>query len=361
MTHYYAPAADRPVPLLPDLRPRNALDLIDASVRLYRRYFGPLLSISALVLLPFGVTYALGGFFYYLSLGPIIGAGTTPSVFEPDFRSLFLGLSLMVLALLIISALGPLSQGALALAISKLYLGRTIGVVEAYRRVMSYWWSLILVGLAFGMLLAVGPLVGGLIGAGLGLPLGFYLFPSAGPIPAVVGALLGLAAGLPVSALFFTWFVLYEQTMIIEGIRGLNSLQRSRSLVTGHGWRVFGTLLLTGVGITLATMILSAPLSIGAMIAAAYRPDLLPHANLLSQCAQQAVNVLIAPVFMIVQTLTYYDLRIRKEGFDLQMMAAAIDKLRPREPSPNANTPQANLAQRPPEVTFSPHDPPSPS
>ncbi|MBM3500920.1 MAG: hypothetical protein FJX74_19865 [Armatimonadetes bacterium] len=51
-----------------ELRPRNALDLIDASVRLYRRHFGSLLGISSLLLVPFGVTYTLGGFFYYAAL-----------------------------------------------------------------------------------------------------------------------------------------------------------------------------------------------------------------------------------------------------------------------------------------------------
>ncbi|MBM3500919.1 MAG: hypothetical protein FJX74_19860 [Armatimonadetes bacterium] len=264
-----------------------------------------------------------------------------PTVSEVDVPALIVGLALMVLALLVVTALGPLSQGALALAISEQYLGRTVGVLEAYRRVMGYWWQLLLVGLAFGLLMALGPLVGILLGAGIGVPIGLYVVPDAGPIPALVGGSLGLLAGLPVSMLFFTWFVFYEQALVLDRIPGLDSLQRSRSLGSGHGWRVFGVLMLAGIAISVATMVLSAPVSITAAVVASFRAEFLPYANLLSQCAQQVVNVLLGPVFMIVQTLTYYDLRIRKEGFDLQMMAATVEALRgPRAPGESETRPE---------------------
>jgi hypothetical protein len=326
----------------PELRPRNALDLIDASVRLYRRHFGALLGISAVMLVPFGVTYTLGWFFYYTGIGPL-ATGQVPPNYEIDLPSLILGGSLMLVALVIVGVLGPLSQGALALAISEQYLGRTIGVAEAYRRVKTYWWSLFLVGIVFGLLVSFGPLLGGILGAAVGVPIGLYVVPAAGPAPAVVGVVLGMVAGVPLSALYFTWFVFYEQTMVLESARGMDSLQRSRGLVTGHGWHVFGTLFLTGLGTTIATWILSVPAMFGTTLAALSRPELLPQAQLVAQCVAQIVGVLLGPVFMIVQTLTYYDLRIRKEGFDLQMMAAAIEGLR-RSPSvPEASPESADV------------------
>ena len=320
-----------------ELRPRNALDLIDASVRLYRRHFGALLGISSLLLVPFGITYTLGGFYYYTALGPVMATGRVPANLQVDVPSLVIGVSLMLAALVVVSALGPLSQGALALAISEQYLGRTIGVFEAYRRVMGYWWPLLVVGLVFGLLMSVGPVVGLVLGAGIGLPIGLYVLPDAGPIPSIVGGMAGLLAGLPASMLLFTWFVFYEQALVLERSQGLDSLQRSRDLGRGHGWRVFGVLILTGIAISVATMVLSAPVSITVAVVASFHPEFLPYANLLSQCAQQIVNVLLGPVFMIVQTLTYYDLRIRKEGFDLQTMAAAVEGLQRRVPETAAD------------------------
>jgi hypothetical protein len=128
---------------------------------------------------------------------------------------------------------------------------------------------------------------------------------------------------------------------VLEDARGMPSLQRSRGLVTGHGWHVFGTLFLTGLGTSIATMVLAVPVSVGAVAVATYRPELLPHAQLVSQCVQQVIGVFLGPVFMIVQTLTYYDLRIRKEGFDLQMMAAAIEGLRKPQRSAEASPEKA--------------------
>lgn len=312
-----------------ELRPRNALDLIDGSVRLYRRHFGTLLGISAVLLVPFGVTYTLGFFYYFRALGPV-ELGQVPSDAQIDMPALIAGLVLLILALLIVVVVEPLSQGALALAISEQYLGRPIGVWAAYRRVVPYWGSLFLVGIVFGLLVAFGPLVGGMLGGGGGLALGVYVFPQAGTVPAAIGALVGLCAGLPLTALFSTWFVLYKQTMVLGNARGMDSLQRSRGLVTGHGWHVFGTLFLTLLGITAATLILTAPVSVGTVVVVNSRPEYFASVQTVSQCVQHIVNVLLGPVFLIVQTLTYYDLRIRKEGFDLQMMAAAIEGMRGR-------------------------------
>ena len=321
-----------------ELRPRNVLDLIDASVRLYRRHFGTLLGISALVLVPFGIAHTVGQFYYAVAVQPMMTQGPQAG-FQVEFPALITALVAVCVALLIVTILGPLSQGALALAISEHYLGRTIGVFDAYRRVLTYWWSLFVVGFVFGLLVSVGPVAGGVLGAAIGIPVGLYAAPEAGTIAAVLGMLAGGLAGLPVSALFFTWFVFYEQTMVLENRRGLDSLQRSRELVTGRGWHVFGTLLLTGLAISVATVILSLPAQIAVGIVSVVRPDLFLHFSLFSECLQEIISVLLGPVFMIVQTLVYYDLRIRREGFDLQMMAAAVEGLRERKPQPVAQPP----------------------
>ena len=37
------------------------------------------------------------------------------------------------------------------------------------------------------------------------------------------------------------------------------------------------------------------------------------------------MNVLTVPLYSIVAILLYYDLRIRKEGFDLELLASELD------------------------------------
>lgn len=46
--------------------------------------------------------------------------------------------------------------------------------------------------------------------------------------------------------------------------------------------------------------------------------------TILSQLLVQVLGTLIAPFPAVVGTLLYYDLRIRKEGFDIQMLVEAM-------------------------------------
>ncbi len=310
--------------ILPELRPRNVLDLLDAAVRLYRRHFGLLLAVSAIVLVPFGITYTVGQFYVTLALPTTLGPGEMPDSVVTDWPAFIVGIAGVGAALLIAWVGGPLSQGALALAISEQYLGGEITVWAAYRRALPYWLSLLGVAIIFGLLVSVAPALGATIGAMIGVAAGVHLGETAGLLTGVIATLLGALAGTPLALLFATWFVFYEQVMVIEDVRGINSLRRSRELVRGRAWHVFGALALTTLGIFLVSAIVAGPASIAASIVAQTRPALLPHLQLFAQCIQQAVNVLTGPIFMIVQTLVYYDLRIRKEGFDLEMMAAAL-------------------------------------
>jgi hypothetical protein len=44
----------------------------------------------------------------------------------------------------------------------------------------------------------------------------------------------------------------------------------------------------------------------------------------LNQLATLIVSVLIQPISFIVVVLLYYDLRIRREAFDIEMLAASL-------------------------------------
>lgn len=341
---------------VPELRPRNVLDLLDSAVRLYRRNFALLLGISAVVLVPFGLTYTVGEFYVTLAIPPPTG-GEIPTSLIADWTALIVGSVAVGVSLLIAWVAGPLSQGALALAISEHYLGGQISVAAAYRRALPYWLSLLGVAIIFGLLVAAAPSLGAVIGATIGIAAGAHAGELVGLATGVIATMLGMLAGTPLALLLATWFVFYEQVMVIEGVRGIDSLRRSRELVLGRGWPVFGALALTTLGIFIASMVIAGPASIVAAVVANTRPDLLPHVKLFAQCIQQAVNVFTGPIFMIVQTLVYYDLRIRKEGFDLQMMAAALRG----EPITPAAPPQVPSPAATDEPPFPPHpDPPPP-
>lgn len=306
-----------------DLQPRGVLDLLDTTVRVYRRNFADLLGISAVVLVPTSVLAIIFNFFLTLSMHNMPqGDMPTLQTFEPTTG--IIALVAGVLSLVVATVGLPLSDGALAHAISEHYLGRRIGVAEAYRRALPYWGSLILVAIIFGLLMMIGPITLGVAGAFVGVAAG-----ASGPPPvafglATLGWLGGALLGAPIALLMWTWFTLYTQAMVLERVRGFTSLQRARELVRNYGWHVFGTLILMGIGLWLVSLVLGGPIQVALLWVNLSHPDAYPVAVLIGQTLQQTLAVLLGPCFMILQTLLYYDLRIRKEGFDLQMMAEAI-------------------------------------
>jgi hypothetical protein len=59
----------------------------------------------------------------------------------------------------------------------------------------------------------------------------------------------------------------------------------------------------------------------------------------LGKAIDNIVSVLLTPLGVITSILLYYDLRIRKEGFDLEMLSRSFD---------TAHNPSApSMAQRP--------------
>ena len=115
------------------------------------------------------------------------------------------------------------------------------------------------------------------------------------------GILLGLAVGigfllLVIPGLFLlTIWIAVIPAIVLEG-RGIGeSFGRSRDLVRGNGWNVFGVIVLTFLLLVAVWLVLSLVLS--------------PLADWLSSLIGQAVNsVVIGPFVVSVWTLVYYHL-----------------------------------------------------
>ena len=125
------------------------------------------------------------------------------------------------------------------------------------------------------------------------------------------GALMFLLVGIP---LFFyllvVWFFFVE-CIVLERRKPMDSLWRSRDLVQGNFWRVF----LIGLVYTL--------LAVGATVLAGLADLLLSEISpVLSSIFLVAVSALITPFAWIGRTLVYYDLRVRKEQYTMDDLAA---------------------------------------
>jgi hypothetical protein len=110
-------------------------------------------------------------------------------------------------------------------------------------------------------------------------------------IAITIGLILIIAPGL---YLITIWAVIVP-VIVIEGSGAMASFGRSRQLVRGHGWHVFGTLVLVYIILIVVGFVLAAIFSA------------LPHV-LSSGLSQVIAGTLISPFLALVVTLVYYRL-----------------------------------------------------
>ena len=109
----------------------------------------------------------------------------------------------------------------------------------------------------------------------------------------------------------------------IEGLSVMGALRRSWDLVNGEWWRCFSTYLLLSLLVGLVTGAISWPVSMLSVVLLGEGQMALALA--LSTGIGTVLGIVVQPVLIIGLVMLYYDLRIRKEGFDLQVLAQAMN------------------------------------
>lgn len=321
------------------LRPMGIGDIFDTMFRLYRNNFLIFIGIAALMQIPFVLIQLLAEIIFgqqYIS--SFVQLMEELAFFNPAIDSIqdlpiagllpYLGISLL-LTLAQIVVVQQLISGALANAISQRYLDRPVSILGAYNMGSSRLISLLLVGVLVGLIASVIFVV--LMGFYIG---GIFLIISAvstqgsGGIVAAILAFLGLLFFLLVFilllALIAVRFLFVTQAVVIEGRGPLDALARSWRLVSGSFWRVLGIAVLLYILVQVIVIIpaVTANFALGAVFGSTSDPlgnYTLQQTILIlvNYCAQ----ILVWPLQLGAYTLIYYDLRIRKEGYDLQLLA----------------------------------------
>jgi len=288
-------------------------DILDAAFGLYRRRFATFVTIAGVVYVPYALVMAIvdsvvrsaipltpsitgtGGFWTFsggnhrafraaarasgsvagrLSLGDASGFHLLPMI-------LAIGAFLVAVALFL-SLVYPLCTSALCVNISAGYLGEELGASESYARAFK----------RLGFLL-VTQFVGTLI-----IAFGFLLFI----VPGVV---------------FSLWFMLLPPVVLLERPGGVfGALGRSRALMAGNLGKGF----LLGLAVWLLSLTIS--MGGGALLRLVPWPS-----ELLADFCGALLPGLALPLSIGAIVLLYYDLRIRKEGFDLEHLAAKMGGL----------------------------------
>jgi hypothetical protein len=251
-------------------------ELLDAAIKLYRAHWRTFMAIAAAVLVPYTfLQHAM----VRVATHPFEVGGQTFITQEDATLSALLAAAFSLGLFLFIR---PFLAGALARATSHAYLGNVPEVGATYRfalrRTHSMLWASLLSALAtiFGMLLLIVP-----------------------------------------GVLAFVRFTFAAAVVIVEGERGTKALGRSWRLARGHFWKILGTVFLAGILTAVVSGILQLPLTAAAR-------ELGPDWWFLAAIGESLATVIANPFSAIVAVLLYFDMRIRKEGFDLSLMAEEL-------------------------------------
>ncbi|MBL9038766.1 MAG: hypothetical protein JNG84_09650 [Archangium sp.] len=205
----------------------------------------------------------------------------------------------------------PTIAAALELALRR--SGATLGTL-----LLSLGWTMIVSLLVLAPALAVG---------------GGALVKASAPL-AVVAAVLLVAGSLVLTVWYVVRFILMAQVTAVEPLSALGIFRRTDALSSGRvgpgftGW-VKGrlTLLVTVVFslVMIISMVTSVPLLV---VIAAYSsatgaassavPALL---RVPAELVQVVATSTVAPLYVVFQTMFYVDVRVRREGLDLELAA----------------------------------------
>lgn len=293
---------------MPQLKPMDVTGLLDTMFALYRRNLALFIGVVAVLQVPVAVSV----FLLRLNSNPqmftvyhsVDGTGSTPT-FHPD-AIVVTGVSSV--ATLVVSFF---ITAALARAISRRYLGEPASLEQVYR---SIGWSVIARLVAYTFLEIAAVLVLTLIIGGITVLL-VQIAPALGALFAVVASIAAVVA----LVIAFIRFAFVPQVLVLERTRVFQAFRRSWTLVYGSTWRVLGYLLLLSVIVAITGGIL------GGVAGAALTFTGGREGAALGGAIGAIAGILIEPIRAGGQTLLYYDLRIRKEGFDLERQVSTME------------------------------------
>jgi hypothetical protein len=198
----------------------------------------------------------------------VINEGAQPAPGQVVWGRLVAGIVVSLVAL-------PIASTALTHAVGEIYLGRKTSIGRSFGAAMRL----------------IVPLTGTMLLVYLGVIAGFVLL-------IIPGLYLSIA------------WILTSPIVILEGVYGTRAIGRSRQLMRGNMWRAVGILVLGWIIVAV----------LGAVLGAVFK--VVPVLGPVAQGLAQSVGVAYSAVVLV---LLYFDVRCRKEAFDLEHLARLVE------------------------------------
>lgn len=273
-----------------ELKPMEMGEILDGGLTLYRRHFGLLIRLGVIALwLPASINIYLqvtGGALQHSGLYVVVA-----------LLQYFCGLFL--------------TAGAIRI-ISDSYLGKETALADAVGLGASKIMPLFGVGLGKGLLLGLIVVIIGVV-AGVGVPL---MAASGGVVGFVFFAIVFIGA-IWLLAFVACGYAVTTQVVVLEPLDGaFDSFGRSWELTKGFKRKVANIAILAGI-------IFNIPVAVVSWLAVGLATSN-PEVSTALAVVAAILPIVLMPLLACVFTLMYYDLRIRREGFDLQILSQQL-------------------------------------
>lgn len=286
-----------------DLRPMSLGEVLDRTFTLYKRnfwLFAGIVSLPYLLLLVVNVGVAQMG-----KGGSAVdpkGGMPSASLLAGAFAG---GFIVVVFWLLLTGA----AHAATVFAVSDLYLGRSASVRNSYSRVgikvfRFLWMFLLFLLVVAACIFAIG-IVGGVLRSPVLIILGMIL-----TFILIFVILCRAAVAIP--------------SAMLEDAGTIKAISRSFELTKGHGFQIFLIFLLVIFLSYVGILIFQAPFIYLQTDALKSHQTLSFGMIILENLSAFVSQVLVGPIGTIAFSLMYYNLRVRKEAFDVQHLMASM-------------------------------------
>lgn len=314
-----------PEPGIVPLRPLNLGDILDGAFTAMRWNPKTILGSSAIVAAASGVLVTLVTLVLRNDVFTNVVYPSAGRTLTSDQVGTYAGLvsATLGVSLLLTFIARALLTGVLTVAIGQGVLGWKETLGDAWRACRSGFWRL-----AGTLLLKYLFLFGGLVLA-IALLAGIGALIAVAVVP--VGILVGVVGGITALVFFvivaIRWTLAIPVTML-ERTRPLASLGRSWRLVKGSSWRIWGISLLTALIVFIAAAIIQVPFNLAGggtsvFTAASQHGPPSTTAAIVAAIGGIVAQTVTAPMTAGVAVLLYADMRMRREGLDIALQAAA--------------------------------------
>jgi hypothetical protein len=315
------------VPLAPrpgviPLRPLGVGELLDGAFTTIRRYPAATLGMAAVIMFFVEVVQVIAT--YYLLHGVDLDVTTnSDGTLSTGAGDLFARTSTLDLAVVVVAFVATiLLSGMLAPLIGEGALGRPMSASQAWRATRASLRPLL------GATGAIFLVLIGIFAVGIlpGVVIGIAGAHDAGVALAVLG---GLASG--VAVVYVTTLLVFTTPALMLEKQGIKaSMSRSRALVRGSWWRVFGIIALATVIATVIAGIIGVPFAAAggsfSGILSGHPQNHFGFTELLVTGIGGLIGaILVRPFTAGVIALLYLDRRMRAEALDLTLQQAAAN------------------------------------